>query len=456
MERRKKFVHAWKRRWTLLTMFCTLGLGFLGFAMVWTYWSNYQRFPPDQADRDALAWPLPEQPSVVVLPIVSVTQTDEDELLATQFGQDLIAILARVPGLFVIAPETSGRYLDGQFHIKDTAEALGVQYLVSGTMSHVREKYRIFLKVIDAFSGEVEWVEDYDVDRAGLVSVIGQDFEEVLDALGVSKDLEALSLPALASVSTEAWIAYREAVDYRIPGDRGSMEDSMARLEIASEADANWAAVPVEIAWTYLNAAKRGWPDLPSAAGKGNVRAGMAHALHAMKLDPGNPFAAARMADLLETEGKMADALEIREKAAMLGPNSFSIQWALSQSLANAGRHDEALRVMRYALRLHPRHNIGLVQELAERELKVDDFDAAYKSIDLVLARRPASVEPMLLRIYVNGLEERWQEAKINVGHFLELHQGFRFSEWSARQLARGRPGREKWSSILEKAGIPN
>ncbi|MDE0809111.1 MAG: hypothetical protein OSB69_07240 [Alphaproteobacteria bacterium] len=439
-------------------MFSALGIVCLVGAITWTYTVNLRRFPPDVADPTALAWALPDIPSVVVLPVAAVTLTDKDTLLAGRFGNELLEMLAGIPGLFAISPETSARLAGGQFRIKSTAEALGVRYLVTGTLSRVGKKYRVFLRVIDAFSGEAEWSEDYDTDPAYLFQVPGLALANILDAMDVDlEDHQVAKFAARGPSKPQGWTTFAEAVAYRVTGDRESMSNSLTRLLKVQDDDPDWSAPPREIAWTYLNAARRGWGGFDGATVSGLMSKGVGFADMLIKQHPESPFGPARKAALLTViQGDTEETVALWREAARLGPNIFPIQWALSQVLIRAGRHQEALVVMKHALRVHPLHPVSLTQKLAELEFAAGRTEDAFKSLDAVLEKRPAAQDPRLMRVFVLGTLDRRADAAADVEEFLILHPNFSFSRWSARQGRRGRPERLDWKAILSAAGIPD
>lgn len=448
----------WRRKWPMVTLFSAIGIACLAGAIAWTYTVHFRKFPPDVADRTALAWPLPEIPSAVVLPIASVTLTDKDSLLAGRFGDDLMNMLARVPGLFVISPETSGRFGGGQFRIKSTAEMLGVRYLVTGTLTRAGTKYRVFLRVIDAFSGETEWVKDYDTEPEQLFTVSGRALAKILDAMDVDlEDEEIDKLAARGPSRSEAWIAYAEAVAYRVVDDRRSMANSLTRLLKAHAADPGWSGPPREIAWTYLNAARRGWTGPESASVADLASKGIRYADALMDADPGDPLGPAHRAALLAlSNGDTEEVITLWRRAARLGPNIFAIQWQLAQVLIRAGRHGEALPVMKQALRVHPRHPVALTQALAELEFTAGHPVVAFASLEAVIEKRPAAEDPRLMRIFLLAAMGRTDEAEVEAKAFMSLHPEFGLSGWSARQGRRGRPTRMEWREQLRRLGIPD
>jgi adenylate cyclase len=446
----------WRRKWPIVTMVSAIGIISLVGAIVWSYTAQLRKFPPDVADPTALALALPELPSVVVLPVASVTLTDRDTLLAGRFGDDLIRVLARVPGLFVISPETSGRFGGGQFRIKSTAEALGVEFLISGTLTRLNKKYRVFLRVTNAFNGDVEWIDDFDVDPNDLYKLPGIALAKILDSMDVDiAEDEVARLADRGPTSAKAWIAHAEAMAYRVDNDRQSMSNSLARLLEAHAADPRWADVTAEIAWTYLNAARRGWA-VPGASSVPEVaRKGIEFAEKVMREDPSNSLGPAHKAALLALAGGDSESLvALWRDAGRLGSNTFAIQWELAQILIRAGRHKEALPVMVHALRIHPRHPVALTQALAELQFAAGEPEAAFASLDAVIEKRPAAEDPRLMRVYVLGALGRKPDAAAEAGAFLKLYPDFSFSRWSARQKRRGRPTRSDWRDVLREAGI--
>ena len=450
-------VSKWRRWFPMLTIFSGVGIVLLGAAMIWSYLFNLEKYPPDVADPDALALPLPALPSAIVLPFFSVTEVDRDLLIAHRLGTDLAQALARHAGLFLIAEQTSARFRGAQFQIKKTAEALGIRYLITGSVSRAGKKYRIFFRVIDAFTGDVEWANNYDRSPEKLLGVPDHALKMILDVLDVDlDDDDAERLFGRGASRYDAWVDYAEAVAYRVPDDRGSMTKSLARLMAAHAADPGWAAVAVEIAWSYRNAALRGWTE-PGESGTGRlIDTAISYAEAAIKADPADPRGPALKAALLALKGDGEASLDFWRAAAKLGPNSFTTHWGLAHALIAAGRHAEALPAMERALRLHPRHPVALTQFLAELRFDAGQPEPALTVLAKVIAKRPAAPEPRLMRAFILGSLGRWDAARAEIRALLDLYPGFSFSSWSARRVRRNQPARTNWLSVLRQAGIPD
>ena len=443
----------WRRRWTGLTIFSAIGVIIVGSALFWTYSSNLRRYPPDVADRDSLALPLPDSPSVVVMPFAAVSGGPRDALMARRLETDIRNVLARVPDLFVIASETAIRYRGARFQLKRPAEALGVRYVVTGTLTASNGSIRMFYRLVDAFTGEVEWHGDYqktlhdlpatrDLALAGIL--------DELDRLPGKAGLAALTGPLPRDPAT--WLAVAEVVNWRVPEDRDSMRASLDRLRAAAVAEPGWATVEAEIAWTCLNAESRAWPDA-DRCGHG-PDSGLAAAERVMALDPADPRGPARKADLLAVAGISDGVLDLRQRAARLGPNDFNAQWDLATALAAAGRPADALPAMRRALRLHPLHPVNLTRVLAETEIAAGAHEAALRSLDAVIERRPASPVPRVMQIYVLVQQRQLARAQQEAERLLALHPGYRLADW--RRPDNPVRANRAWLAALRQAGIPD
>ena len=448
---------AWRRRWPALTLFSAIGVILLGGAIAWTYTNNLRKYPPDVADRRAMIHPLPDHPSLVVLPFSAVTGGARDNLIADRLATDLTDALVRVPQIFVIARESAIRYRGARFQIKKTAETLGVRYLVSGTLSRSGETYRVFYRLLDAFTGEADWVGDYKRPLSTLPAARDLAVTEILDELdSLPDDAPLAELLGPQPGHPETWLSLAEVTTYRIPEDRQSMRGGLARLMKAQETDPSWAAVPAEIAWTYLNAVRRHWtsPDAPDD--KTLVKLGLIHADRTMRLDPADPRGPARKADLLALAGDDTTTLALRERAAALGPNDFTMQWELAQTLIALEAPARALPVMQRALRLHPLHPASMTRSLADLQLAAGDPEAALNSLSTIVARRPAQPGPRIMRIYLLELLDRPEEAQREALALLDLHPDFTLSRWRAGQTDPGHYDDVKWEPALRAAGIPD
>ena len=107
-----------------------------------------------------MAFPLPDKPSILVLPFINLSGDLDQEFLADGFSEDLTTALSRLPDLFVISRTTSQTFKDRQFTVKQIAEELGVRYVLEGSVQRDADKLRINAQLIDAVGGRHVWAEN--------------------------------------------------------------------------------------------------------------------------------------------------------------------------------------------------------------------------------------------------------------------------------------------------------
>jgi adenylate cyclase len=121
-----------------------------------------QPWQSSNAPYEADAPPLPDEPSIAVLPFENLSGDPEQEYFANGITEDLITDLSRTSGVFVIARNSSFRYKDTVIDPERVARELGVRYLLEGSVRRVGERVRINAQLIDATTSGHVWAERYD------------------------------------------------------------------------------------------------------------------------------------------------------------------------------------------------------------------------------------------------------------------------------------------------------
>lgn len=106
--------------------------------------------------------PLPDKPSVAVLPFDNMSGDPEQAYFADGIAEDLITALSRVSWLFIIARNSSFAFKGEKVDIRTIGARLGVRYLVEGSVRRARERVRVTAQLIEASSGQHLWADRYD------------------------------------------------------------------------------------------------------------------------------------------------------------------------------------------------------------------------------------------------------------------------------------------------------
>ena len=142
-----------------------------GAVAVWQFVISPKPPPVDKADPKKMAFPLPEKPSIAVLPFANMSGDPEQEYFSDGMTEDLITDLSKISGLFVIARNSTFSYKGKPVKIRQVAEELGVRYVLEESVRRAGDQVRINTQLIDATTGHHLWAERYVLwQRRGLPS----------------------------------------------------------------------------------------------------------------------------------------------------------------------------------------------------------------------------------------------------------------------------------------------
>ncbi len=320
-----------------------------GGLLVWLQpWSTQD----EPAPVTRMVFPLPDQPSIAVLPFTNMSSDAEQDHFADGMTDDLITDLSKISGLFVIARHTSFSYKGKPVRVSQVAEELGVRFVLEGSVRRAGGEVRINAQLIDAATDRHLWAERYDGEAADIFSLQDQVINRITAALEVTlTDAEKSLVARIPTRNLEAYDYFQRAK--RIGNLWGSENKQLALsyYQKAIELDPEFADAYAGIARTAREILQWGMVILPAPAAR---KLAYAAASKALTLDPNNAQAYSVLARLQLIEGEHELAITSAQKAVSLQPNDPDIISALAAVLAYAGEHAEALAVMTTALRLEP------------------------------------------------------------------------------------------------------
>jgi TolB-like protein/class 3 adenylate cyclase len=127
------------------------------------FWQFYVRRPTvEPASEEKMVYPLPNKPSIAVLPFDNMSGDPKQDYLGDAISENIISSLAILPDLFVISRNSTFVYKDKPIEIKQVSEELGVQYVLEGSVVKSEDKVRVTVKLIDALMGRHKWSQKYD------------------------------------------------------------------------------------------------------------------------------------------------------------------------------------------------------------------------------------------------------------------------------------------------------
>jgi adenylate cyclase len=120
------------------------------------------------ASKEKMAFPLPDEPSIAVLPFVNMSGDPKQEFLCDGMTEEIITVLSKVPRLFVVARDSTFTYKGKPVKVKQVSEELGVRYVLEGSLQRSGDRVRITAQLIDALTGNYLWAENYPWDTGNI------------------------------------------------------------------------------------------------------------------------------------------------------------------------------------------------------------------------------------------------------------------------------------------------
>ncbi|MDB5523107.1 MAG: adenylate cyclase protein [Rhizobium sp.] len=324
------------------------------FAGAAAYWWPIWDFTQAPKLIERFAYPLPEKPSVAVLPFINVSGDSKQDHLAEGLTDDLITELSKVSGLFVIARHSVFAMKSDMGSIQDVAAELGVHYVLEGTLQRAGPRLRINVKLIDALTGLSMWAERYDRQYADLFAVQDDVTGKIISALQVElTEGERTKIERMPSDNLEAYDYYMRAEHEGLTyGDINTYRRTLSYYQKAIDLDPNFADAHAGIARVAVDVWRNDYNFLWSAAVARKIAYDAAG--QALKLDPDNARAHTVLALLQLVDGREVEARESANRAVQAQPNSAEASGNLALILAHTGNHDQAAAEIERALRLDP------------------------------------------------------------------------------------------------------
>ena len=308
-----------------------------------------------QALSPARTLPLPDKPSIAVLPFVNMSPSPDAEFFADGITEEIITALARLKWLFVIARNSTFTYRGKAVDVRQVARDLGVQYVVEGSVRASDQRIRITAQLIDAKTGNHIWAERYDRHLNDIFAVQDDITESVVATIEPHLYAEeSLRVSMQPPESIAAWGLVIRALTLINKADRSENQQAQLLLNRAIENEPSYARAHAVLSWakSRWEATNQWTPDATALSAVYEDAAEVAG--HALALDPDEPWARMTVGLTLSRLGHQDQALEQIRTALDAHPN-----WALGRAmcglvLVRAGRFDDAISETGHALRMSP------------------------------------------------------------------------------------------------------
>jgi adenylate cyclase len=363
--------------------------------------------------------PLPDKPSIAVLPFQNMSSDPEQEYFVDGLVEDIITALSRTKALFVIARNSSFSYKGKSPDVRQVGRQLGVRYVLEGSVRKAGTKVRITGQLVEAQSGAHIWAERFDGDLADIFAL--QDEIASRAVIAIVPNLERAEIERRSSVPTVNLGAY----DCSLRGwacigqrTREATDEALSYFQRAMELDPNYALAWAHAGNCYVQRKAWRWADNPEREAKEAERL----ARKALDLDSNDPRVLVLGGFVWEyIAGSPQEALPLFEKATELDPNYFFAWHRRGFACLRLGK--PAIPYFERALRLNPRDKGAPFTQnaLANAYLHAGDFAKAAELAEDALRHQPGYPPSLLTLIAARAHAAQVHEARAAVKTLLGL-----------------------------------
>jgi len=226
--------------------------------------------------------PLPDKPSIVVLPFDNISNDPEQEYFSDGITEDIITELSKISGLFVIGRHSAFTYKGQPVTLKQVGRELGVGYVLEGSVRRANDRLRITAQLIDTSTDHHLWAERFDRNFEDIFAVQEEVARNVAEALAVAlRPVEAVRLSHEPTNNLQAYDIFLRTRTSFWPPTRVNIMAARTAYTRVVEMDPNFAGGHVGASITHSIAAMFGHSEEP----RSDAKSGMEYAQRAMTLD---------------------------------------------------------------------------------------------------------------------------------------------------------------------------
>ncbi len=312
-------------------------------------------------DRPA-APPLPDKPSIAVLPFINMSGDPEQEYFSDGITEDIITGLSRFRELFVIARNSVFTYKGRPTKVQDVGRELGVQYIVEGSVRKAGNRVRVSAQLVDAMTGSHVWAERYDRAVEDVFAVQDEITETVVATL-VGR-LGDLGVDRAKRKPTESLTAFDHVLHARqliYLYKQESIFKARELLEKAIALDSDYATAHAWLAETYWAEWWAGWTADAGASFETSAH----HAAQAVALDDTDTQAHIQMGQVCVYRHQYDEGRFHFDKALSLNPNQPDVLMMQAFYSMYVGDPERAITQINEAIRIDPLGHYGVIQGIA-------------------------------------------------------------------------------------------
>lgn len=369
----------------------------------------------------ALHPPLPDRPSIAVLPFDNLSGEPEHAYFGDGMAEDIIAGLSKFRWLFVIARNSSFAYKGRPVDVRQLARELGVRYVLEGSIRKAGDRIRVTAQLIDALAGNPIWSERYDRGLEDLFALQDEITESLVGAIAPEIDqAERQRAERYMPDSVDTWLMFQKGLTAYYETTEDSLKAAVEILDEVCRRDPQFAQAHAFAADARhrqsIHFDVQGKPKLLTAANE--------LARKAMELDTRDSIGYSIYARVLAFQGDHERAIRFAEQGIDLNPNDWMAHHALGYVLIVGGCFEAGLEALDDAQRVSPHSafSAGVLSMRAGALIALRRLDEAAMVAELGIEAAHPRPSTFLYLAAVHALLGRVDQARMVLRKLQELH----------------------------------
>jgi len=396
------------------------------------------------------ALPLPDKPSIAVLPFTNMSGDREQEYFSDGITEDLITALSKLPVLFVIARNSTFTYKGKAVKVQQVGRELGVQYVLEGSVRKAGNQVRVTAQLADATTGDHVWAERYDRPLQDIFAVQDNIVQRIVTTLNLEFTLVHQGWQfARHTDNPEAYDDTLRGIEYlETPTKEGNLK-ARQMFEKAVELDPKYSTSYMDLGTTYWLDWVLQWSDDPSALDQA-----LQLERQAIALDDSQPMAHTLLSGIYVFKKQYDQASAEAERTLALDPNSAGGYEALARIMDSTGKSAEAIGLAEKAMRLDPRNREIYLFYEGWSYSQMGRYEEAISILRRHLTRFPNNSSAHALLVVDYTELGREGEARVEAAEILRISPQFSLDMWRQRSPQKNRTLLERNLADLRKAGL--
>jgi len=394
-----------------------------------------------------------EKPGIAVLPFDNMSGDPEQEFFADGMTEDIITELSRFRWLMVVARNSSFTFKGKSTDIREVGQALGVRYVLEGSVRRAGQRLRITGQLIDAENGTHLWADRFDGMLDDVFDLQDQVTQEVVTAIEPSvRHAETVRARAKPTENLAAYELYLQAQShFHLLTDEDNRE-AIRLTRLALERDPEYSSAAGLLAWLHIQRMVQGLKPIDEGP-----KAAVAAAERVLLSDRADGIALAYAAHSISMLAQdLPRAREVFKQALAENPNAATVHMLASINLNLLDRPEEALEHATHSINLSPkdpmRHAAYVGQ--ASAFFQLGRYAEAVVANRNALAIRAKFVITHLMLIASLAQNGDLDLARVAVSELKELRPDLDIKEQTGLPIFSVPECSEQWREGWQKAGL--